>query len=164
MEKLQSKVRARYAFAAYLGQQGMRCTPERLLVLDAAMDSRKPFTAESLLADCSGRAGQLTVCRATVFNTLPLLVRAGVVRQMPLPGGITYEAVRSSSAQQPKVMLVCSSCGKVSRHKSRPLGLWVGSQTFRDFAPREDSAVLYVYGECLRCRKKHMNIKTKIQT
>lgn len=153
MEKLRTKARARYAFAAFLGQHGKRCTPERLLVLDTAMDQRRPFTAESLLQECRTASGSFNVCRATVFNTLPLLVQCGVVRRTEYGGDVSYEAVRSASSRQPRQILVCSMCGKVWKRNAPSLGAWVEAQSFRDFSGQPDTAVVTVYGECSRCRK-----------
>lgn len=154
MEKLRQKARARFTFAAFLGQMGKRCTPERLLVLDTVLDQRKPFSAEALLQACINSPGKLNVCRATVFNTLPLLVRAGfVVKHSALGDDNTYEAVRPSSTPKPRLFLVCTACGKVSKRSSQAFANWINTQSFRDFSGRAESAVTYIYGECSRCRK-----------
>lgn len=153
MEKLRVKVKARYAFAAFLGEQGKRCTPERLLVLDVALSQSKPFTADGLFEACCADSQLMRVSRATVFNTLPLLVGSGLFRRNnDARGSVTYEPMRSS---HPRQLLVCATCGKVQRRTSPAMALWLESQTFRNFHPRIDSATLTLYGECSRCRNSH---------
>lgn len=163
MEKVRTKARARYAFAAFLGQQGKRCTPERLLVLDVVMEQRKPFTAEELLRSCIDSRKDLNVCRATVFNTLPLLIQAGLMVRHPGPDHDNhYEAVRSVVALKPRMFLVCTGCGKIQKRSSMAFDHWLEAQTFRNFSPRIELSITYVYGECAGCRKKHANNKPKI--
>ncbi len=162
MEKLRTKARARYAFAAFLGQQGKRCTPERLLVLDVAMEQRTPFTAEELLRSCVDSRKALNVCRATVFNTLPLLIQAGLVVRHPGPEHDNrYEAVRSTGALKPRMFLVCTCCGKILKRTSGAFDRWLEAQAFNNFFPRIELSFTYVYGECSRCRKKRANNKLK---
>lgn len=143
MERLQAKARARYAFAEYLGSVGMRCTPERLLILDAALDRRKDFTAVEIHELCG-------VSRATVFNTLPLLVKCGLLRHSP---DGHYEAIRAQS--RPKLHMICTNCGK-EHHTSAPaLAQWVESLSLKNFTPMADTVELYIHGECDKCRRKH---------
>lgn len=143
MERLQAKARARYALAEYLGGVGKRCTPERLLILDAALDQRKDFTAEELQKLCH-------VSRATMFNTLPLLVHCGLLRRS-IEG--RYEPLRSQP--KPKIHMVCTSCGKKHHVSSPGLAQWVGAQSLKNFTPVPDTAEIYIQGECDKCRRKH---------
>ena len=153
MEKLQAKARARYAFAEYLGGLGKRCTPERLLVLDVAMEQRKPFTANELLKQCQDSAG-INVCRATLFNTLPLLVQCGLLRRNAHDRDVMYESIRSKNQQIARQHLICNVCGKIHHFNAPQLSAWVASQSFRGFTGDPESAVVYVYGQCSRCRRK----------
>lgn len=154
MDKLQAKARARYAFAEFLGGIGKRCTPERLLVLDLALEQRKPFRADELLELCRESAG-INICRATLFNTLPLLVQCGLLRRNAHDREVSYEAVRSRNQMRARQHLICNTCGKVHRLDAPELAAWVAEQHFRGFTGLPGSAVVYVYGECARCRRKH---------
>lgn len=146
MERMQAKARARYAFAEFLGGCGKRCTPERLSVLDQAMECRSAFLAEDLLNE------DLHVSRATIYNTLPLLVQCGLVRKVA--GSNSYELVRSQTGRKPRLNLVCSVCGKVHHRAAAMFPEWIESQHLRGFSPNNDSAEIYIYGECSRCRRK----------
>lgn len=152
MDRMQAKARARFAFSEFLGSNGKRCTPERLLVLDMAMEQRKPFTGEELLARCNELPG-ITVCRATMFNTLPLLVSAGFLRRTAHDKQVSYETIRPGSVVKPRQYMVCSRCGKTHRSDAPTLASWVEEQTLRGFVPQPQSAVVYIYGLCARCRR-----------
>lgn len=160
MDKLQTKARARYAFAEFLGGIGKRCTPERLRILDAALEHRKPFRAEEIVEELREDLS-LTISRATLFNTLPLLVQCGLLRRIAHDRAVTYEPIRSRSQMRPRQNLICTDCGKVHNQEARSLADWVEKQNFRDFIAEPSSAVVYVYGLCSRCRRKSLNNKPK---
>lgn len=152
MDRVQTKARARFAFSEFLGSNGKRCTPERLLVLDMAMEQRRPFTGEELLRCCMDSPG-LNVCRATLFNTLPLLIEAGFLRRLSHDGRVCYETVKPGSIVKPKQYMICTHCGKVHHSDAPTLAAWVESRTLRGFAACPESAVVYIYGLCSRCRR-----------
>lgn len=154
MNKMQAKARARFAFSEFLGGSGKRCTPERLVVLDAVMDRRSQFTAEELLEQCAAQSG-ISICRATLFNTLPLLIQGGFVRRVSVDGTTTYEAVRPGAPLKPTAYMVCSSCGKIRRIDAPALGRIASELTPRGFTVDSDSAVAYIHGLCSGCRHKN---------
>lgn len=153
MDRMQAKARARFAFSEFLGGRGKRCTSERLLVLDAAMEQRRPFSAESLLQLCASRRG-MSICRATLFNTLPLLVEAGFLRRLAHDGNVSYETIRPGNVAKARQYMTCTRCGKVHHSDSPMLARWVDTQTFRGFTPRPQDSVVYIYGLCSRCRRE----------
>lgn len=162
MDKVKQNARLRFSFASFLEANGLRCTPEREFTLDVILGLRGRFTATQLLDACNGADG-MRVSRATVFNTLPLLEKAGIIRRMAHDRSVAYEVVRQSLQLKARQHLVCSECGKV-RHLQAPLlSAWVEHQAYRDFTPRPESAVLYVYGLCDKCRRKSRSITEKIK-
>ncbi len=152
MERMQAKARARFAFSEYLGRSGKRCTPERLHILDVVMEQRKPFTGEQLLEMCQNRNG-ITVCRATLFNTLPLIVDAGFMRRMAHDKVVQYESVRPGVAAKPRLYMLCTQCNKVHRCDAPSLAAWLEDANTRGFMAHMDSAVVYINGICARCRR-----------
>ena len=154
MNRMQAKARARFAFSEFLGGSGKRCTPERLVVLDAVMDQRLPFTAEGLLEQCAAQPG-ISICRATLFNTLPLLIQGGFVRRVSVDGQTTYEAVRPGNQLKPMAYMICSACGKTRRVDAPALGRMAAELSPRGFAADSDSAIAYVHGLCSGCRRKN---------
>ncbi len=152
MDRMQAKARARFAFSEFLGRNGKRCTPERLLVLDAVMEQRTPFSAESLLEHCRTLPG-INVCRATLFNTLHLLVQGGFIRRLNLEGATTYETRRTGAAAKSAAYLVCTVCGKTRRIDAPELSRWAGTLSPRGFAVDSSATVAYLSGTCSACRR-----------
>lgn len=140
----------RRQFAAHLERQSKRRTPERFFILDTALEMKGRFTADNLLRRAA--EGSLRVSRATVFNTLPLLLDSGVLRRSSNHRKVDYEVVSTPAKAEPRQNLVCTVCGSIHRRKASSLREWVGSQSYGDFAPGE-SIEIFVYGECGRCRR-----------
>ena len=157
MDKLRRQAQARYAFDAFLEDSGKRRTPVRFHVLDVALTIEGRFSAPQLLEACNADRRML-VSRASVFNTLPLLVDAGVLRRVEFCGQTVYE----SAAAKPRALqvLVCNECGRVKHLQAPALQKWIEAQSFRDFTPQSAGAQLTLYGICSRCRRQRHS-KTK---
>ena len=154
MDKLKN-ARIRFSFASFLESNGLRSTPERNHILDVALSLRGRFSAADLIAACMADPDSFRVSRATVFNTLTLLEKAGIVRRVALDRRVSYEVIRQSLQQKARQHLVCTGCGKVQRLQAPLLSAWVERQSYRDFLPAADSAVLTVQGLCNKCRRKN---------
>lgn len=76
----------------YMTSRGMRCTGERLRILEAAFVPRRRFSAPELaeLLESDG----FHVSRTTVYGTLKLLVDSGIVRKTLSTDGTSFYAVR----------------------------------------------------------------------
>lgn len=140
----------RRQFTTHLERCGKRHTPERFFILDTALEMRGRFTADDLLRRAAD--GNMQVSRATVFNTLPLLLDSGVLRRSSNHRKVDYEVVSTPAKAEPRQNLVCTVCGSIHRRKASSLRDWVSSQSYGDFAPGE-SIEIFVYGECGRCRR-----------
>ncbi len=140
----------RRQFSDHLERQGKRRTPERFFILEVALEMKGRFSADDLLRRTA--EGSLRVSRATLFNTIPLLIDSGVLRRSSNHRKIDYEVVSSAAKAEPRQNLVCSVCGSVHRRKASSLRDWVATQSYGDFAPA-GSIEIFVYGECGRCRR-----------
>lgn len=86
---------------------GLRCTPQRMAVLDYLVRHPDHATAEELWPALNKRQAQAS--RATVYNTLHTLVEAGLVREFKLDGN----AARYDACLHPHHHFVCDRCGGV---------------------------------------------------
>lgn len=154
MDKVKQNARLRYTFASYLDANGLRSTPEREHVLDVVLGFRGRFASSELLEACRVDES-MRVSRATVFNALPLMEKAGIVRRMVYDRNVSYEVVRQNMQLKARQHLVCSDCGRIQRLQAPLLSAWIDRQNYRDFFPNPDSAVLTVYGQCGKCRRKN---------
>lgn len=143
----------------YIVRHNMRRTPERMAIMEAAVDMPSHFTPYELSDSLrsSGHNYSLT----TIYSSLSLLVDAGIIRMLTLDDrGQLYE--RSARiggnvrTRRPHHHLVCTSCGKII--ETRLPGLTFDSissdmgKEAAGFEARELS--LTVYGLCCRCARK----------
>jgi Fur family ferric uptake transcriptional regulator len=69
-------------FRRKLRSVGLKYTPERAAVLDAAVRAEGLFEADRIIEQV--KAGGIRVSKATVYRTLKLLQEAGVIQRVPL--------------------------------------------------------------------------------
>jgi Fur family ferric uptake transcriptional regulator len=90
-----------------LHERGLRMTPQRQLVLDAVQELQHA-TPEQICASVQRSAPAVNI--TTVYRTLDLLERLGVVRHTHLGHGAPSYSVR----EHEHVHLVCHWCGEVA--------------------------------------------------
>lgn len=135
----------RERFVEYIRQKGMRRSAERFAVLDCVLRRPPHFKIEDLVSDFEG---EFRVSRATVYNTVELLLESGLLRRHIWAGGQSvYEMSDSTHAH-----LVCIRCGMMKIIDSGKLGIEFGKMRIRGFAPH--SATIDVYGICSQCERR----------
>src|SRR5437764_13611000 len=95
--------------AHFLQQQGLKLTSEREALLREIFSIHYHFEADELLFKM--KQANTKISRATVYRTLELLVKSGLVRRVHLgEDHYHYEHVRGDSHHD---HLVCTACGSV---------------------------------------------------
>ena len=141
LEKATEKLRT------YLTERGLKHTPERYSIMATACRLHH-FTIEELRSQLT----ELSISRATIYNTLSLLEDARMVQKLAKEFGVRtvqYEWVDSSEST---VHIVCSRCGRVSPVKDTTISRMLADKRWTNFVPHHFS--LYVFGECKVCRRK----------
>src|SRR5437773_11536932 len=96
-------------FQDFLAKQGLKLTRERTALLREIFATHYHFEADELLFKMKQKS--LKISRATVYRTLELLVKSGMVRRVHLgEDHYHYEHVRSDSHHD---HLICTTCGTV---------------------------------------------------
>lgn len=93
----------------YLRTQKLRLTPERLALLRAALGYPGHFDAEEMVAHLRRRRNR--VSRATIYRTLGLLERCGILRKSLLGQGRgVYERALGRGHHD---HVICARCGRI---------------------------------------------------
>lgn len=150
-----AKTAASTAFTQYMTNRKLRKTPERFAILAKVFDTVTHFSIDSLhsLLETDG----YHVSRATVYNTIELLIDAGLVRRHTFGSNSPqYEKIAGVSRHY---HLVCTTCGKVKEIKDSEIDEILSSRRFHGFHPA--FVDLNVYGTCSGCARR---MKTRNKT
>ncbi|MBM3241442.1 transcriptional repressor [Candidatus Poribacteria bacterium] len=96
-------------FRRYLKSSGLKFTPERRLILGAAFSIEEHFEAEELFLKLWQQGDR--VSKATIYRTLPLLVKSGLLREVVF--GEKHAHYEHVYGHQHHEHLVCINCGKI---------------------------------------------------
>lgn len=107
IEKMKAAVRE--LFLAFLEQNQHRKTPERYAILDEIYSAKVHFDVDQLFIKMKSR--NYHVSRATVYNTLDLLVESGLVKRHQFGQNISHYEQAYGYKQHDH--LICNHCKKV---------------------------------------------------
>lgn len=140
-------------FDKFLKEHGKRRTPERFKILESSLEFAKQFTIEDLIDAMAAK--NFIVSKATVYNTVLLLVEAGVLRHFSVDNRSHYERADSVSF----IHLKCEHCGKVKLVKDPNFMAYMNARKFMAFTTSYYN--LTVYGICNDCARKIKQLKRK---
>ena len=147
---------AKYIFSNYLDKKGQRKTPERFAILEEIYSRSDHFDVESLYIHMKNKNHR--VSRATVYNTLDLLVECDLVKRHQF--GTTQSLYEKSYGYKQHDHFVCSACGKVMEFCDPRLGEI--ERTIGELLQVEvQSHALTLYGKCLDPECKNLEPKTE---
>lgn len=138
-----------HRFHDFLQQQGLKLTSERIALVREIFSIHYHFEADELLFKMKEKA--VKISRATVYRTLELLVKSGMVRRVHLgEDHYHYEHVTGNSHHD---HLICTTCGGVIEFHDEVLEqrqLEICER--KKFTPTFHN--LQILGVCDSCRKK----------
>lgn len=150
MNDERSKTAAIAKFTQYMVQRKLRKTPERYAILEKVLEMTPAHFHIDRLYEALEEDGY-HVSRATVYNTMELLVDAHLVRRHTFGNQTAqYEKITGPSSNHHH--LVCMGCGKVKEVKDPELDAHLTTLRFGAFHPIY--ADLYIYGLCSRCARR----------
>jgi Fur family transcriptional regulator, ferric uptake regulator len=140
---------AREAFERYLKKENYRITPERFTILDAVMESEGHFDADELFLTLKQEGKK--VSRATVYNTLELLLDGGLISKYRFGENQSrYEKIHGRGHHH---HMICLSCGDIIEFRNEKLNKMATDICLKHkFKPNTTS--FQVYGTCDRCQQE----------
>jgi Fur family ferric uptake transcriptional regulator len=147
MENQNVKETIKQIFTEYLNIHGHRKTPERYVILDAVYSIDGHFDIETLYSRMLEQE-KFRVSRATLYNTILLLLQARLIIKHQFGSSSQYERSYNRETHHHQI---CTLCGRVSEFQNKPLQTAIENTKLVRFQLSHYS--LYVYGICRRCEK-----------
>ena len=133
--------------ASKLIKMGYRLTPQRMMILSAIERSDDHISAEEIYAQVVAKYPNVNI--STVYRTLELLKRLGLVTETDLGGGrLRYHPVGKGHHHH----LVCQECGAIIALDESLLSS-LKSALLREYKFSADLRHLAIFGRCVKCSK-----------
>jgi Fur family transcriptional regulator, ferric uptake regulator len=134
-------------FRDYLRAHNLPVTAQRLAIAEVVLDSAKHLSAEEVAREL--RARGVRAGTATVYRTLELLVRSGLVMERDFGEGFRrYEPAREVPHHE---HLLCTVCGTVREFRDERLER-MATLIAESHGFMRQSHRLVIYGVCESCR------------
>ena len=134
-------------FSRYLREQGLPVTQQRTAIAEVVFGSNDHLSVEEIEARVRGQGERIG--KATVYRTLDLLVKSGLVAEHDFGEG--FKRYEHRLSKQPEhEHLICLGCDQVTEFQSRELRK-VEDQVHAEFGFRTTRFRLEVYGLCAAC-------------
>ncbi|MEN3041426.1 MAG: transcriptional repressor [Bacteroidia bacterium] len=145
MRATNSLTQAFAVLESYIAQKGLRRTEERYEILRAIYEELRHFDAETLHRHLTDKGHRIS--RATVYNTLELLLECGLVRKYTF--GENRTLYERSLGRRQHDHLICIECGHIEEFCDPQLGNVIQGVGML-FGIKPVRHELVIYGECTR--------------
>lgn len=134
-------------FLNYLKQEGLKWTSGREKVFREAVATEGHFEAEELAYRLREKGTR--VSKATVYRTLPLLVKAGLIKEVI--HGEKHHHYEHNHEESQHDHLICLKCGKIVEFGEESLREIEGKICKKhQFQPQK--IVVEIFGYCKKCQ------------
>ena len=149
------KAKVREILDNYLELRNHRKTPERYAILDVVMQMRGHHSADQILAMMPEK---FPVSRATMYSTLALLVKCGLLYDHQTEGATLYECAYRTPMHH---HYICTGCNKIWDLKDSTIEQAVSKVKTPRFKKLRCNT--YIYGICNICQAKLARLKKKME-
>lgn len=142
-------IEMRDLFTRYLIENKLRRTEERYTIFEHICTCSGHFDIAMFHDDLEQKG--FHVSKATLYNTLEVLVEAGVVvrHQWMTKPAVQYELKILADTH---LHLICTKCGAIREIRNKTVKASMDKMKITRFTP--DSYCMYVYGVCSKCKCK----------
>lgn len=140
---------AKETLAQYLKEHNLRATPERFKILDEVMKGTGHFDADELYARMRSKGAK--VSRATVYNTLDVLVNCGLISKYRF--GENHSRYEKAFGRPRHDHLICLGCGDIIEFVSDKL-VRIQEEVCKEKNFRAQNSTLQIFGYCSKCQKR----------
>lgn len=139
---------AKDAFEKFLKRGNYRITPERFDVLEAVITTGGHFDVDQLYLKLKSAGSK--VSRATVYNTLDLLLQCGLISKYRF--GENHSRFEKAFGRPHHDHLICLECGEIIEFVSDRLAkLQADICKKKNFMAQ--SSTLQIFGKCSKCQE-----------
>ena len=139
-------------FKEFLTSKSLKFTAERQAILDRVFANHKHFEADELLVDL--RLNDIKVSKATIYRTLSLLVKSGLLREVIF--GERHAHYEHVYGHEHHDHLVCNNCGKVIEFVEHKIEM-LQEEVCKKNKFEAESHRLQIQGLCEDCCKTDNN-------
>ncbi|GAB4335877.1 MAG: Fur family transcriptional regulator [Candidatus Abyssubacteria bacterium] len=134
-------------FSEFLSKEDLKFTPQRKAILETVFDLHKHFDADELVEILRHRGKRIS--RATVYRTLDLMVKAGLVQALEL--GESRKVYEHVVGHKHHDHLICTECGRTIEFDNGFIEL-LQQQVCDRLNFQAERHSLRIFGRCENCR------------
>ena len=140
---------AKEILSKYLEEHNLRTTRERFALLEEIMQTNGHIDADSLFATLAKKG--LKATRATVYNTLDLLVDSGLISRYRF--GENISRFEKAFGRPRHDHLICLDCGDIIEFVNSKLDKLL-IEVCEEHKFKQRNSTLQVFGVCAVCQSK----------
>lgn len=138
-----------HLFRRYLRDQGLPVTQQRVVIAEVVFGSQGHLSVDDIETHLRERGERIG--KATIYRTLEMLVRSGLVEEHDFGEGFKRYEHRLSDHPVHE-HLICLECGKVAEFESKEL-YGVENRVKQEYGFQPMRRRLEIYGLCKECHE-----------
>ncbi len=144
-------------FQNFLQVESLKATTERFAVLDEVYSTNYHFDADDILLQMHKK--NQPASRATIYRTLELLEKCGLIRKARLTDKKSY--FEHTYGRHHHEHMKCTTCGKVIEFESEEIEK-LQDAICRQYNFKMTHHILHLFGLCEDCQKEAPNRKPRV--